>query len=150
MSDLIRFGTSIEEPLLNSFDKLIEHKGYMTRSEAIRDLIRATLIDDRIGNDAASVAATVTLVYNHHATDLAEKLTEYQHAHGNRIISSLHVHLNVHNCLEVLVMRGTAREIKQIGDKLIGIKGVKHGKLVITTTEEGLHEHGDGLNNHQH
>lgn len=150
MSDIIRFGISIEEQLLDSFDKLIGHKGYMTRSEAIRDLIRASLIDDRIENADATVVATVTLVYNHHATDLADKLTEQQHAHGDQIISALHVHLDAHNCLEVLVMRGKAAEVKRIADELIGVKGVRHGKLVMSSVDEPLHAHGNNRCNHHH
>ncbi|NVN93154.1 MAG: nickel-responsive transcriptional regulator NikR [Desulfuromonadales bacterium] len=150
MSDIIRFGISIEEPLLNSYDKLIEQKGYMTRSEAIRDLIRASLIDDRIENADASVVATVTLVYNHHVRDLSDKLTEQQHGHSDRIISTLHVHLDPHNCLEVLILRGKACEVKRIADELIGVKGVKHGKLVMTTAEEDLHDHGSNAGSHRH
>jgi CopG family nickel-responsive transcriptional regulator len=79
------------------------------------------------------------LVYNHHVRDLSDKLTEQQHTHHNEIISALHVHLDAHNCLEVLVVRGKAREVKKIADELIGVKGVKHGKLVMTTAGEELH-----------
>ena len=150
MGELIRFGVSIDEQLLEQFDKLIEQKRYQTRSEAIRDLIRATLVETRSAHDDAEMVGTVTLVYNHHVHDLSEKLTEQQHAHSNRIISALHVHLDAHNCLEVLVVRGLAREVKQIADQLIGVKGVKHGKLVMTSGDEALHDHGNGLGNHRH
>jgi len=150
MSDLIRFGVSIDEQLLDNFDKLINHKGYQTRSEAIRDLIRASLIDEQTTKDDANVSATVTLVYNHHVCDLVDKLAEQQHSHGDRIISSLHVHLDIHNCLEVLVLRGKAREIKQIAGKLIGVKGVKHGKLVMTSTDDSLAFPENGLSLHSH
>ena len=138
MSELLRFGVSIDEQLLEQFDRLIEKKCYQTRSEAIRDLIRAALVDTKAADDNASMVGTVTLVYNHHVRDLAEKLTEHQHSHGNRIISALHVHLDAHNCLEVLVLRGTSREVRHIADGLIGVKGVKHGKLVMTSAGEGL------------
>lgn len=138
MSEVRRFGVSIDSQLLDSFDCLIEQKRYMNRSEAIRDLIRASLVETRAENDDAEMVGTITLVYDHHVHDLAEKLTEQQHANNDRIISALHVHLDAHNCLEVLVVRGQAREVKRIADELLGVKGVKHGKLVITTTGEEL------------
>lgn len=138
MGTTVRFGISLDEKLLTSFDQLIEEKSYMNRSEAIRDLIRAALVEERSSSDEAESVGTVTLVYNHHVRDLSDKLTEHQHTHHDRIISALHVHLDAHNCLEVLVVRGKVREIKKIADELIGVKGVKHGKLVMTTTGEDL------------
>ena len=139
MGETIRFGISIDETLLESFDKLIDQKGYMNRSEAIRDLIRASLVELKWEAGEEETVGTVTLVYNHHVRDLSDKLTEHQHTHHDQIISALHVHLDAHNCLEVLVVRGKAREVKQIANELIGVKGVKHGKLVMTTTGEELH-----------
>jgi CopG family nickel-responsive transcriptional regulator len=134
MGNTVRFGISLDEKLLANFDQLIEQKSYMNRSEAIRDLIRATLVEERLGSEEQEAVGTVTLVYNHHVRDLSEKLTEHQHSHHDQIVSALHVHLDAHNCLEVLVIRGAVRNIKQIADELIGVKGVKHGKLVMTTT----------------
>ncbi|MBT0663995.1 nickel-responsive transcriptional regulator NikR [Geobacter pelophilus] len=139
MGNTVRFGISLDEKLLESFDELIEEKRYMNRSEAIRDLIRASLVENRVASEDAEVVGTVTLVYNHHVRDLSDKLTEHQHAHHDQIISALHIHLDAHNCLEVLVVRGPTRDVKRIADELIGVKGVKHGKLVMTTTGEGLH-----------
>ena len=139
MSETLRFGISIDAKLLDDFDRLIEQKGYETRSEALRDLIRASLIEVKWENDEEEMVGTVTLVYNHHVRDLADKLTEHQHSYHQQIISALHVHLDAHNCLEVLVVRGKAREIKKIADEIIGVKGVKHGKLVMTATGEDLH-----------
>jgi CopG family nickel-responsive transcriptional regulator len=139
MSDTLRFGISIDAKLLENFDQLIERKGYANRSEALRDLIRASLIDVKWEEGQEEMVGTVTLVYNHHVRDLSDKLTEHQHAYHHQIISALHVHLDAHNCLEVLVVRGKAFEIKQIADELIGVKGVKHGKLVMTATGEDLH-----------
>jgi len=139
MSDIVRFGISIDDKLLDSFDKLIEEKGYPNRSEALRDLIRAALIEVKWDEGEEEMIGTVTLVYNHHVRDLSDKLTEHQHVHHHQIISTLHVHLDAHNCLEVLVIRGLARDIKKIADELIGVKGVKHGKLVMTATGQGLH-----------
>ncbi len=139
MGETIRFGISIDDKLLESFDQLIEEKGYMNRSEAIRDLIRGALVEQKWEAGDAETVGTVTLVYNHHVRDLSDKLTEQQHAHHDQVISALHVHLDAHNCLEVLVLRGKARDVKKIADELIGVKGVKHGKLVMTTTGEELH-----------
>jgi CopG family transcriptional regulator, nickel-responsive regulator len=138
MSQTVRFGISLDDKLLSSFDQLIEQKGYMNRSEAIRDLIRSSLVESKWEAGDEETVGTVTLIYNHHVRDLSDKLTEHQHAHHDRIISALHVHLDAHNCLEVLVVRGPARDVKKIADELIGVKGVKHGKLVMTTTGEEL------------
>ena len=138
MGVTVRFGISLDEKLLQKFDQLIEQKSYLNRSEAIRDLIRASLVEERCGSEGQEAVGTVTLVYNHHVRDLSDKLTEHQHSHHDQIISALHVHLDAHNCLEVLVIRGTVQIIKQIANELIGVKGVKHGKLVMTTTAEDL------------
>lgn len=137
MGKTVRFGISLDEQLLFNFDQLIEQKKYTNRSEAIRDLIRTSLVENKSESTEEAIG-TVTLIYNHHVRDLSDKLTEQQHSHHDHIISSLHVHLDAHNCLEVLVVRGTAQEIRQIADELIGVKGVKHGKLVMTTTGHDL------------
>jgi CopG family nickel-responsive transcriptional regulator len=110
----------------------------VNRSEAIRDLIRSALVEMQWEEGDAETVGTVTLVYNHHVRDLSDKLTEQQHTHHHEIVSALHIHLDAHNCLEVLVVRGRARDVKKIADELIGVKGVKHGKLVMTTTGEEL------------
>lgn len=138
MAELTRFGISIDERLLQRFDALLADKGYVNRSEAIRDLIRAALVEDEWGRDGGETVGTVTLVYDHHTRDLADKLTEHQHAHHDAIISTLHVHLDPHNCLEVVVVRGSVKEVKRLASELIGTKGVKHGKLVTTTTGKNL------------
>ncbi|MFZ5798422.1 MAG: nickel-responsive transcriptional regulator NikR [Desulfobulbaceae bacterium] len=137
MGNTVRFGISLDEKLLIDFDRLIEQKHYTNRSEAIRDLIRASLVENKSESDEEAVG-TVTLIYNHHVRDLSDKLTEHQHAHHDQIISALHVHLDAHNCLEVLVIRGSAKKIREIADELLGVKGVKHGKLVMTTTGKDL------------
>ncbi|MDF1580566.1 MAG: nickel-responsive transcriptional regulator NikR [Desulfuromonadales bacterium] len=138
MSDLARFGISIDEQLLQRFDELISNKGYDNRSEAIRDLIRATLVEEQWAQDDQETVGTVTLVYDHHTRDLADKLTEHQHSHHDAIISVLHVHLDAHHCLEVVVVKSTAKMVRKIADELIGAKGVKHGKLVTSTTGKDL------------
>ncbi len=138
MGDLTRFGISIDGDLLAGFDALIARKGYENRSEAIRDLIRNALVEDQWARGDEETVGTVTIVYDHHTRDLSDKLTEQQHAHHDAIVSALHVHLDAHNCLEVVVVRGRAGEVRQLADELIGTKGVKHGKLVTTTTGRGL------------
>ncbi|HET6421400.1 MAG TPA: nickel-responsive transcriptional regulator NikR [Geobacteraceae bacterium] len=139
MGETLRFGVSIDSKLLDDFDRLIEQKHYANRSEALRDLIRASLIDVKWEEGEEEMVGTVTLVYNHDVRDFSDKLTEHQHAYHHQIISALHVHLDAHNCLEVLVVRGKAREIEKIADELIGLRGVKHGKLVMTATGADLH-----------
>jgi len=138
MAGLTRFGISMDEQLLAQFDALIEGKGYVNRSEAIRDLIRNALVEDQWGRGDEETVGTVTVVYDHHVRDLADKLTEHQHAHHDNIVSALHVHLDHDNCLEVVVVRGMVKEVKRLAAELIGTKGVKHGKLVTTTTGKDL------------
>lgn len=138
MTDLARFGISLDPRLLQQFDALIAAKGYVNRSEAIRDLIRGSLVEAQWSRDEVELVGTVTLVYDHHTRDLSDKLTEHQHSHHAAIISSLHVHLDAHNCLEVVVLKGQARVVQRIADELIGTKGVKHGKLVTSTTGQDL------------
>jgi len=136
MAELARFGISIDQQLLDNFDRLITGKGYVNRSEAIRDMIRSALVEDQVDRaDTTPTIGTVTLVYDHHTRDLSDKLTEHQHSHHDAIVSALHVHLDAHHCLEVIVVRGTASQVKRLADGLIGTKGVKHGKLVLTTAE---------------
>lgn len=136
MSDLVRFGVSIDEHLLDQFDEHIAEKSYVNRSEALRDLIRGALVEDRWDAGDAEAIGTVTLVYDHHSHDLADKLSDHQHTHHEEIVSTLHVHLDADHCLEVVVLRGVARDLRRIADGLIGTKGVKHGRFVATTTGE--------------
>lgn len=138
MPEVVRFGVSADERLLERFDAHIAEKGYVNRSEAVRDLIRNSLVEEQWRDDESQAVGTVTLVYDHHSTDLADKLTEHQHAHHEAIVSSLHIHLDAHHCLEVVVLRGQVREIGRLASELIGTKGVKHGKFVATTTGDGL------------
>jgi len=138
MSHLVRFGISADERLLERFDALNSKKGYVNRSEAIRDLIRNALVAEEWDLGEAEAVGTVTLVYDHHTRDLADKLTEHQHSHHAEIVSTLHIHLDADHCLEVVVLRGVAREIKHLADGLIGTKGVSHGQFVATTTGAGI------------
>ncbi len=138
MSELVRFGVSIPDDLLEKFDTLIKGKGYNNRSEAIRDLIRDRLVEEMWTETDQDVVGTVTVVYNHEQSDLAQKLTEVQHQKHDLIISSVHVHLDYHNCLEVLIMRGNPDQVKKAGEQLISTRGVKHGKITMTTTGKDL------------
>jgi len=137
MSELARFGVSINSELLGKYDKLIESRGYVNRSEAIRDLIRNYLVEHEWEEDAETLGA-VTMVYDHQVRELTESLTAMQHEYYPSIISAMHVHIDEHNCLEVVVIRGRGSKVKEIADKLISTKGVKHGKFVMTTTGKGL------------
>ncbi|MBI4743667.1 MAG: nickel-responsive transcriptional regulator NikR [Actinobacteria bacterium] len=138
MGQLIRFGVSIESKLLTDFDKLINKKKYANRSEAIRDLIRNELVGTKWESGSEETIGTITLVYNHEIRDLSDKLTHLQHNYHGNILSTLHIHLDEHNCLEVLVVKGRGDKVKKIADELIGTKGVKHGKLTMTTTGKEL------------
>ena len=130
---LKRFGVSMEEDLLERFDDLCTTKGYTNRSEAIRDMVRDHLIEDKLEKDNVESVGTLTVVYDHHQRELQEKLTGYQHHHLDAIVSTLHVHLDAHLCLEVIILRGKSKSIRKIAEGLIAAKGVKHGKLAITT-----------------
>ena len=120
--------------LLERFDQLISQRGYTNRSEAFRDLIREELVERAWESPASEVVGTVTLVYDHHVRLLNEKLTDMQHEYHRSILSTLHVHLDHDNCLEVLVVKGRASEVQRIADALIATKGVKHGRLTITAS----------------
>ncbi|MGO9613102.1 MAG: nickel-responsive transcriptional regulator NikR [Dissulfurispiraceae bacterium] len=135
---IIRFGVSLDNVLLERFDSLIDKKGYSNRSEAIRDLIRDALVTEEWETATADTVGTITIVYSHNKRELTDTLTDLQHDYYDSIISSLHIHLDEHNCLEVIVVRGRANDIKIIADRLIGTKGVKHGKLSVTTIGKHL------------
>ena len=134
-SGLKRFGVSMEDELLRRFDLLCSRKGYASRSEAIRDMVRDDLIEEEKQLAKSNVVGTLTLVYDHHQRELEEKLTDYQHQFLDAIVSALHVHLDVHLCLEVLILRGRAGKVRRIANRLIATKGVKHGKLVLTSKD---------------
>ena len=128
-----RFSVSLSKDLLVALDAMIEEKGYCNRSQAIADMVRQELVVHRQDQGDADAAGTVTLVYDHHTHHVQESLTDLQHDHCDCIIATMHVHLDHHNCLEVLVLRGKASAIKAFADRLIAAKGVKHGKLSLTT-----------------
>lgn len=135
---LVRFGVAMNEKLLADFDRAIQEQGYANRSEAIRDLIRAYLVEREWDGGEEEVVGTITLVFDHHGRGLGEYLTDIQHDHQPLVISTLHVHLDHDNCLEVLVVRGRSRDLRRLADSLISVKGVKHGRLTMTCTGKSL------------
>jgi CopG family nickel-responsive transcriptional regulator len=137
MGELVRFGVSMDEELLARFDELIAELGYANRSEALRDLVRDRLVQ-REWEAGEEVVGVVILLYDHHKRELADRLTDLQHEHHELILSTMHIHLDEANCLEVLAVRGPGNEVQRLADRLIGLKGVKHGKLAATSTGQRL------------
>jgi len=129
MADLERIGISLDKDLLSQFDALIARQGYQSRSEAVRDLVRQQLSRERIADPQAEAVAAVFLVYDHHAANLTEKLIAVQHSHLLHAISSLHVQLDEHDCLEIIVLRGQVAEINRVGENILSMKGVKLGRV---------------------
>ena len=144
-SSLQRFGVSMEGDLLDAFDELIERKGYANRSEAIRDLVRASLVEADWSDPQKPAVGALCMVYDHHQPDLAARLTGLQHEYADRVVSTMHVHLDAHDCLEVIVLRGRAAELRELADRIIATRGVKHGKLMVTTAG---HDHADHHHHH--
>ncbi len=133
-----RFGVSLPEQLIRAFDRRIAGKGYKSRSEAIRDIMRDYLVDGEWERQDSPVVGTITLVYDHGTRELTRALTELQHQTHGSVACSTHVHLDAHHCLEVIVVRGTGTHVRQMAERLISTRGVKHGKLVCTTTGSGI------------
>jgi CopG family nickel-responsive transcriptional regulator len=133
-----RFGVSVEPELLQKFDALTAARGYASRSEAIRDLIRQALVTEEWTDPAAEVIGTVTIVYDHHAHELAHVLAELQHQHHDCILCATHIHMDAHHCMEVIIVRGDSARVTEIAHTLISTRGVMHGKLVSSTTAQQL------------
>jgi CopG family transcriptional regulator, nickel-responsive regulator len=133
MSELSRIGVAIDSDLLEAFDRLIAERGYASRSEAFRDMVRDALINQAAASDRTPVVGTITLVYDHHQRMLSDRLTAAQHEFHHAMLSTLHVHLDHDNCLEVVVVRGPAGQVRHVADTLISMKGVKHGRLTLTS-----------------
>lgn len=133
MSELVRFGVSIDLDLLENYDRLINERGYATRSEALRDLIREALIERRIETETGlEVLGSLTLVYDHHARNLAKEMGEIQHRFHETILSVMHLHVSHADCLEIIALRGAISEVTGLSDSLLSLKGIKNGKLFIT------------------
>lgn len=133
MSELVRFGVSLPDELLLRFDRLIQRKGYTNRSEALRDLIRDNLVEQE-WEDGAEVVGVIMLVFNHHSRELQNSITDIQHSHLSTIITTQHVHLDHHNCLEAIILKGRSEKIRKLSDRLKAQRGVKHCSLNMSTT----------------
>ncbi len=143
MGVLSRIGIALDSELLERFDSFIGRLGYTNRSEAFRDLIRDRLVAEKTASPKATVVGTVTLIYDHHSHGVTEKLTEIQHEHHDLVVSTSHAHLDHDSCLEVLIVHGAAKEIEMFAGRLIGLKGVQHGRLVMSVAEQTpKHKHG--------
>ena len=138
MGVLSRIGVALDSDLLERFDDFISRLGYTNRSEAFRDLIRDRLVAERTSNPNATVVGTVTLIYDHHAHGVTEKLTELQHANHTLVVSTSHAHLDHDSCLEVLIVHGKSAQVESLASRLIGLKGVRHGRLVMTVPAHAL------------
>jgi CopG family nickel-responsive transcriptional regulator len=136
MGELVRTGISLEEGLLARFDEVIAAKGYQNRSEAVRDLIRDHLVSEEVESNK-EVFGTLTIMYDHHQAGLSEKLIAAQHRAGSRVLATTHVHLDHHNCLEVLIMHGKSENVHELANSILTLRGVKHGKLVVTSVAAG-------------
>jgi CopG family nickel-responsive transcriptional regulator len=156
MAEVSRTGVSLEQELLDQFDGLISRRGYKNRSEALRDLIREALLSEAVDANQP-VVGTLTLIYDHHLPNLSQKLTETQHLAHDMVLAATHVHLDELYCLEVIIMKGRSKEIRAMADGMLSLRGVKHGKLVLTgTSEDGAGKrrtgkvHAHGHIKHQH
>ena len=138
MGQTVRFGVSLDAELLDPFDALRARRGYSNRSEAIRDLIRKELVEEHWEQGKEECAGTLSLVYDHHSSDVSRKLTALQHNDHDIIVAALHVHLDHHNCLEVLILKGAPLRVRALADRLRAMRGVKHGAFSMTSTGKGL------------
>lgn len=138
-NDLVRFSIAVPAGLLRQFDEQIERtRGDRNRSEAVRDLIRSSIVREKLRTPEEEVIGSLTMIYDHHAGDLTRRLDDVQHDYTDEIVSTLHVHLDHHNCLEILALRGQGSRVYELADKLLGLRGVKHGELTCAATEESL------------
>ena len=150
MGVLCRIGIALDSELIQRFDRSIARRGYTNRSEAFRDLIRDRLVGERTSAPEAIVVGSVTLIYDHHASGISEKLTEIQHEHHALVVSTSHAHLDHDSCLEVLIVHGKAAKVEKFADLLIGLKGVQHWRLVMTVPESALAPSSDSEHKHKH
>ncbi len=152
MSEVVRFSVSLEGELLQAFDRYCEEGKLATRSEAIRQLLREKLTTVAWQKDAADVAASLTLIYDHHHTRLTDRMLELQHAHGDCVVATLHVHLNHDLCMEMIALRGSAAELQHLASELSGLKGIHQAQLVIARAEapHANHDHAHGRSRRPH
>lgn len=152
MSDLSRFSISTEDELLQSFDRLIAGQGYENRSEAFRDLMRDALVKSKLEDSpqTGDVLGTLTLVYDHHASELSDKMNDLQHRYYNLVVSVLHVHVSRDDCMEVIVLRGEVGQVRSVSESILTLKGVKHGKLFVTLPAQKIVESKRNSHAHKH
>jgi CopG family transcriptional regulator, nickel-responsive regulator len=150
MGVLSRIGIALDSELLKRFDRYIGRQGYTNRSEAFRDLIRDRLVTEQTAAPDATVVGTVTLIYDHHAHGITEKLTEVQHENHDLVVSTSHAHLDHESCLEVLIVHGRSARVARFADRLIGLKGVQHGRLVMTVPAHSIEHVRDRGHKHNH
>jgi CopG family nickel-responsive transcriptional regulator len=150
MGVLSRIGVALDSDLLGQFDRWMGRRGYTNRSEAFRDLIRDRLVGERTASPNAVVVGTVTLIYDHDAHGVGEKLTQLQHEHHELVVSTSHAHLDHDSCLEVLIVHGKSSAVEQFASKLIALKGVQHGHLVKTVPAQALAAHAEKAHKHPH
>jgi CopG family nickel-responsive transcriptional regulator len=149
MSEIVRFSVSLEADLLERFDQYCENGQFATRSEAIRQLLRERLTHAAFDAAAEDVAASLTLVYDHHRAKLTDKMIDIQHRHANRVVSSMHVHLTHDLCMELIALRGPAAELQELAAALSGLKGIFQAQLVIASADTQPHAHDHG-HSHPH
>ncbi len=153
MGELVRFGVSIEDELLEKFDQLISARGYATRSESLRDLIRDALVQARLESRSTEpdqeVVGSLTFVYDHHARNLATQMAEKQHANHDIVVSVTHVHIDHHDCMEVLLLRGSVSRVRALADSILNLKGIKHGKLFVTFPSHSIEKHHHHSHSHK-
>jgi len=149
MSELVRFSVSLEKELLDEFDAHCDAGKFATRSEAIRQLLREKLTADAWAGAAADVAASLTLVFDHHKTKLTDQLLEVQHRHGDQVVSSMHVHLDQDLCMEVIVLRGAVKGLRDLAAELSGLKGIRQAQLVVAQAVDADQTHSHG-HSHPH
>jgi CopG family transcriptional regulator, nickel-responsive regulator len=139
-----RFTISLNEDLAKQFDDLIAQKGYQNRSEAVRDMLRNELESARLEREEAPYCvASLSYVYDHHARDLTERLTELQHQHHHIVMSSMHVHLDHDNCMETVILRGATIDVSKFANELMAVREVRHGKVNVVPVEMDDHDHSD-------
>lgn len=150
MSPLIRTAISLERELLEEFDRIIGQKGYGSRSEAIRDLVRDLSVKSAVAHDRV-IIATLTIVYDHHQPKLAEQLIEAQHHYSGKVLATTHVHLDASSCLEVIILKGRGSEVQSFSDHVLSLRGVQHGQLVMTASRaKGKEKEEDRHQGHHH
>jgi CopG family nickel-responsive transcriptional regulator len=150
MGVLSRIGVALDSDLLKQFDQWMGRCGYTNRSEAFRDLIRDRLVGERTAAPHAIVVGTVTLIYDHHAHGVGEKLTQFQHEHHDLVVSTSHAHLDHDSCLEVLIVHGKSEAVEEFASNLIALKGVQHGRLVKTVPAQALASPSEPKHKHPH